>query len=118
MHVRVGELQEINQMSHTITRKFITEKLDSMMLPIGRIWTKAIADLVEYIDGESLQKSETIEELRQQRDELLSAALFLSLRLRSKLTDDTEARPGDRVALLEFDQVRQRIEEHRRINDQ
>ena len=118
MHVRTGELQEINQMSHAITRRFITEKLDSMVLPIGRIWTKAIADLVEYIDGESLQKSETIEELRQQRDELLSAALFLSLRLRTTLTDDAEARPGDRVALLEFDQVRQRIEDHRRLKDQ
>jgi len=103
---------------HVVTRNFIVEKRKSLQEPISRIWTQAIADLVEYMEDDTRQKSETMEELRQQRDELLSAALFLSLRLRTKLTDDTEARPGDRVALLEFDQVRQRIEEHRRINDQ
>lgn len=90
MHVRAGELQEINQMS--------------------RIWTKAITDVVEYMDAD-------VQQIRQQRDDLLSAALFLSMRLRSKLADDTEARPGDRVALLEFDQVRQRIEDHRRLHE-
>ena len=78
---------------------------------MSQVWTKAIEDVVEYMEAD-------MKRIRQQRDDLLSAALALSMRLRSKLTDDAEARPGDRVALLEFDQVRQRIEDHRRLKDQ
>lgn len=78
---------------------------------MSQVWTKAIEDVVEYMEAD-------MKRIRQQRDDLLSAALALSMRLRSKLADDMEARPGDRVALLEFDQVRQRIEDHRRLHEQ
>lgn len=77
---------------------------------MSQVWTKAIEDVVEYMEAD-------MKRIKQQRDDLLSAALALSMRLRSKLADDTEARPGDRVALLEFDQVRQRIEDHRRLHE-
>lgn len=90
MHVRAGELQKITQMN--------------------KAWTKAIEDVVEYMEAD-------LEQIRQQRDDLLSAALALAVRLRAKLTDDTQARVGDRVAMLEFDQVRQRIEEYRRLHE-
>jgi hypothetical protein len=128
MHMRVGELQEIHQMNHEITRQWINERLESALAPIQRVWARAIADLIEDLDGEkreeyqrevAMRQAEAITRITQQRDELLSAALFLSLRLRAKLeNDDMAATPGDRVALLEFDQVRQRIEEDRRRDGQ